>query len=219
MTDEIIASLPLPLRLSLSYAGVRSRSLFLGLFALDTRLAGILRQGREPLLAQMRLAWWRETLEKTPGNRPTGEPLLGLLSNWRGEEQALAGLVEGWETLLAEPPMPAGQILHFGQARGNAFAAVARLCDAAAHAEDAARAGLLWAMADFASGVTEPSEKEAALSIARNAAAQPARLPKTLRPLAVLAGLARRSVGMGGEPMLGGAAAGLLAMRIGILGR
>lgn len=219
MTDEIIAGLPLPARLALSYAPARSRSLFLGFFALDSRLAAIIRQGREPILAQMRLAWWRETLEKKPDARPSGEPLLEVLAEWRGEEQALVELTEGWEILLAEPPLPEQQILRFGQARGSAVAALARLSGEPAHAEPAARAGLLWAMADLASGVTEPSEKEVALSIVRRAAEEPARLPRALRPLAVLAGLARRSAARGGGPMLDGASTGLLAMRLGILGR
>ena len=219
MTDEIIAGLPLPARLALSYAPARSRSLFLGFFALDSRFATIIRQGKEPILAQMRLAWWRETLEKKPDARPWGEPLLEVLADWRGEEQALAELAEGWEILLAEPPLSEQQILRFGQARGSAVAALARLSGEPAHVEPAARAGLLWAMADLAGGVTEPAEKEIALSIARRVAEQPAGLPRALRPLAVLAGLARRSVARGGAPLLDSAAAGLLAMRLGILGR
>ncbi len=219
MTDEIIAGLPLPVRLALSYAPARSRPLFLGFFALDSRLAGIIRQGKEPILAQMRLAWWRETLEKEPAARPSAEPLLEILADWRGEEQALAGLAEGWEILLAEPPLSEQQIMRFGQARGTAVAALARLSGQPGHAEPAARAGLLWAMADLAGGVTEPTEREIALSIARGAACAPAKLPRALRPLAVLAGLARRSVARSGTPMLDGASTGLLAMRLGILGR
>ena len=219
MTEEIIAGLPLPLRLALSYAPARSRSLFLGFFALDSRLSLVIRQGREPILAQMRLAWWRETLEKDVDARPSGEPLLEVLAEWRGEELALVELAEGWEILLGEPPLAEQQIMRFGQVRGRAVAALARLSGEPAHAEAAGRAGLLWAMADLAGGVTEPAEREAALSIVRDVAQAPVRLPPALRPLTVLAGLARRSVAKGGRPLLDGASTGLLAMRLGILGR
>jgi hypothetical protein len=44
-------------------------------------------------------------------------------------------------------------------------------------------------------------------------------LPRTLRPLTVLTGLARRSLGRGGAPLLDGPRAALLAMRLGIAGR
>ncbi len=219
MPDPLIDTLPLPLRLALSYAPARSRSLFLGFFALDSRLSLVIRQGREPILAQMRLAWWRETLEKDGDAWPSGEPVLEMLAQWRGEEQALVELAEGWEILLDEPPLAGEQIMRFGQARGRAVAALARLSGEPAHAEAAARAGLLWAMADLASGVTEPAERDAALCIARDAVREPVKLPSALRPLAVLAGLARRSMAKGGRPLLDGASTGLLAMRLGILGR
>jgi phytoene synthase len=44
-------------------------------------------------------------------------------------------------------------------------------------------------------------------------------LPRALRPLTVLAGLALRSLARGGAPLLDGAGATLLAVRLGIAGR
>lgn len=218
MTEDIVAGLPLPQRLALSYAPSRSRRPFLALLALDARLAGIVRQASEPMLAQMRLAWWRETLTAERGRRPAGEPLLELLESWAGEEQALTGLVDGWELLLAEPPMAAALIAKFGEARAAPFAALARL-NGVAESDMAARAGLIWALADLANGLSHAGERDAALALAREIAQPLPRLPRSLRPLAVLAGLARRSLARGGRPLLHGPASGALALRLGILGR
>lgn len=219
MTQEIAAGLPLPQRLALSYAPFRSRLPFLAFLALDARLAGIVRQVSEPILAQMRLAWWRDILAKEPGERPSGEPLLELLGSWAGEEQALACLVDGWEFLLAEPPMASAQIEMFGQARSAPFAGLARLTGVPVDAEAAGQAGMGWVLADLANGMSNADERNAALGLARENTDVLPRLPRALRPLTVLAGLARRSVGRGGKPLLDGPASGLLAMRLGIVGR
>ena len=85
MIEDAVSSLPLPQRLALSYAPRASRNAFAGLLALDTRFAGIVRHAREPMLAQMRLAWWRDVLAKPAAEWPTGEPLLALLAEWQGE--------------------------------------------------------------------------------------------------------------------------------------
>jgi len=58
----LVASLPTASRLALAYAPAKARLQTLALFALDTRLAGLLRNSSEPMLAQLRLSWWRETL-------------------------------------------------------------------------------------------------------------------------------------------------------------
>jgi phytoene synthase len=218
MTDDIIETLPVPLRLALSYAPAGTRPLFLGLFALDTRLAGIIRQGKEPMLAQMRLAWWRDVLAKEVDLRPSGEPLLEILKIWGGEEAALRHLAEGWEVLLTESPLPRSQMAIFCDARAEAFGSIARLSGVEGAADAACRAGKLWAIADLAHGLSAAGEKATALALASDAGGL-VRLPRMLRPLTVLAGLARRSIEMGGGPLLDGVSDGLAAIRLGILGR
>jgi phytoene synthase len=101
MDAGLEAELPPVLQLALAHAPGRSREATLALFALDTRLAGFVRRGSEPLAAQMRLAWWRETLGSPPAGWPKGDPLLELLRGWRAPERLVA-LVDGWERLLAE---------------------------------------------------------------------------------------------------------------------
>ncbi|RZM37470.1 MAG: hypothetical protein EOP67_01085 [Sphingomonas sp.] len=46
------------------------------LFALDSRLAGIVRATREPMVGQMRLTWWHEALTKLDREPAPAEPLL-----------------------------------------------------------------------------------------------------------------------------------------------
>ena len=96
MSRSLAEQLPPPQRLALSYAPPSARCPTLALLALDTRLAGLLRRRGEPVLAQVRLAWWRDILAAEPGGWPEGEPVLALLRSWR-EPAPLVALVDGWE--------------------------------------------------------------------------------------------------------------------------
>jgi phytoene synthase len=212
----LIETLPLPQRLSLAYAPRRLRAQWLGLFALDAHLANLLRQSREPMLAQMRLAWWRDRLAEPIEQRPQGDPLLELLSAWQGHEAGLSALVDGWEHLLAER-LDEEAIRGFTEGRAAGFAGMANLADEAAG--PAAAASKRWALADLAAHLGQSHERETALATARALGSDPVPLPKSLRPLAVLDGLARRSLARGGAPLADGPLVGLVALRLGIVGR
>lgn len=211
----MIDELSVPQRLSLAYASSRSRAATLPLFALDARLAAILRGRREPLAAQLRLAWWRETLARPVADWPSGEPLLEALSGWR-DPAPLARLAEGWEALLVEdltPPV----IAEFVDGRAQAFAALAR--ELGAHPpEDAARAARIWALADLAANISDGAERDLAVEYGRRLGGPP-RLSASLRPLAVLAGLGAAALAAGGRPLLAGPRSALLALRTGMTGR
>jgi phytoene synthase len=182
--------------------------------ALDVRLATVVRRRGEPVLAQMRLAWWRDILRAEPGEWPAGEPLLELLRAWR-EPGALGPLVDGWEALLGET-LDAAAIGEFASGRCAAFG---RLAAELGHdprpAEACARQ---WALADLAAHLSDAGERGAVLATAAGLPRCP-KLPRALRPLVVLAGLGRRSLACGGAPLLDGAAAFCLAVRLGIAGR
>ena len=119
MPTDPVEDLPLVQRLALSYAPARARADTLTLLTLDNRLSGILRQRGETIIAQIKLAWWRDRLGELPANWPTGEPLLARLADWSGDTQALVPLVDGWEAILAEN-LDAPRIDEFatGRARG-----------------------------------------------------------------------------------------------------
>jgi phytoene synthase len=210
--------LPVSQRLALAYAPRRLRVATLGLFALDAHLANLVRKAREPLLTQARLAWWRERLDEPVERRPKGDPLLDLLANWRDREAGLLALVDGWEHLLADY-LDAAAIAGFAEGRAAGFAGLAALAGEEGRQAAAEQAGRRWALADLASHLGDAGERDRALEAARASGRLRITLSRPLRPLAVLDGLARRSLVRGGAPLAEGALAGFAALRLGIAGR
>ena len=212
MSDPALLALISPdRRLALGYAPAAARSLFLGLYALDAKLAGIVRSAREPVLAQLKLAWWRDQLGKPVSARPLGEPVLAALALWGESGGALAALVDGWELLLGDEYPARAQLTEFAEGRGTACAALAGLL--AADPEAARRAGYGWALGDLGLmlGASEPLRQLAAEADWRRP-----HLARGLRPLLIHQGLARHSTSRNfAHP---GPVALVLAMRLGLLG-
>lgn len=222
MTEDpaaLAASLPALQRLALAYAPARARGATLGLLALDAKLAGIVRKAGEPMLGQLRLAWWRDRLQSEAASWPAGEPVLAMLSTWSGGHHALAGLADGWEALLAEPPLGEDAVRALADARGNAFGALAAQLGHGARRDTAFRLAHDWSIADLAAGLHEPDGRHVAGLMQGRIAWSSPPLPRALRPLAVLHGLARRSARRGETLDRLGPGALLPAMRIGLLGR
>jgi 15-cis-phytoene synthase len=190
--QHLIGGLPTLQRLALAYAPAANRLAWLGLLALDSRLAGIVRGAREPMLAQMRLAWWRDRLAEPADAWPRGDALLEALANWHGEHGALVPLVDGWEQLTAPPPLGEEAFAALAGSRGAAIAALARLVGAGEHAGEAMRGGHDWALTDLAGKLSDPAEQAAVSCLAASRDPRRLRLPRALRPLVVLHGLARR---------------------------
>ena len=86
-------------------------------------------------------------------------------------------------------------------------------------AAEAERAAGEWALADLALHLGEGEERDRAMETTRSRPWRPARLPRLLRPLAVLHGLTRRAIARRGDELLDGPGAALLALRIGVSGR
>ena len=163
-----------PYRLALAYAPRRARPATLALLTLDHRLGEIVRATREPMLAQLKLAWWRDRLAEPPSAWPQGEPLLKLLAGWAAEAGALGGLVDGWEALLLEGD-PATLI----EGRALAGAALARVLNQPTAAYAASMAARHWSINEFGVALADTQE--------------PPILPRDLRGLAVLVKLAGKS--------------------------
>jgi phytoene synthase len=101
MTDAVLELAP-PARLAIAYARSDIRSAFALLLHIDNRFAEILRNAREPMIAQIKMAWWREAFASAADARPKGEPLLQAL-NEAGDRiplSALEALASAWEALL-----------------------------------------------------------------------------------------------------------------------
>ena len=102
MTTDAVLELAPPARLAIAYAPSNVRSAFALLLQIDNRFAEILRNAREPMIAQIKMAWWREAFASPVEARPKGEPLLQAL-NEVGEYiplNALEALAAAWEHLL-----------------------------------------------------------------------------------------------------------------------
>lgn len=84
-------------RLALSYAAPQARPAWEALLLFQHRLTDTARPGREPLMIQLRLSWWRDRLAEPAARWPKGEPLLARMAVWQAEAEALIGLVDGWE--------------------------------------------------------------------------------------------------------------------------
>ena len=157
------------------------------------------------MLAQLKLAWWRDRLGADSALWPKGEPLLARLAAWSDPSRLIA-LVDGWEALLAEPPVDGDQF-----AAGRAAAVEALAGQLGAAREAAGPTARAWAMAELA--------LDQAASLAGTDRQPLPRLPRVLRPLAVLAGTTRRAVARGGGDAVYRPGTFLTAVRIGLLGR
>ncbi|HET8612136.1 MAG TPA: squalene/phytoene synthase family protein [Sphingomonas sp.] len=179
--------------IALGYAPAGVRPALAALFALDERLGGFVNRASEPVIGLMRLAWWRDALAGLDHGPPPAEPLLQTLAAICGKYaisgQELAGMAEGWEALLDEEPD--GIERHARERGARLFALAARLLGGAGAMIEPAGRG--WALADAARRSGDFAQARAALAAAREPLEQAmaARWPRRLRPLGMLAALAR----------------------------
>ena len=164
------------------YWPVELRPAFDALFAIDDVMAEIVASSTQPTLGAIRLAWWREALERLSHHPPPPEPRLQAAAREllpRGVTRArLAAIPNGWAALLDEEPDPDIVV-----ERGTGIFA-AGACLLRATAPRLLEAGALFAMADAKRrglGTFKHSER-------------PMRFARPLRPLTVLAALAARDL-------------------------
>ncbi len=207
--------LPPEAELALAWSGPARREPLRTALCLDRRLARIVARTGEPMLGQMRLAWWRDMLGTPVGERPRGDAVLDAIGeHWQRQEAALVAMVDAWEVLVTADVLDAARAADFGKGRGAFFAALssdplpgARL----------AIAGRRWALADAAAGVSDPQERAVLVEAGLSHGGQgKGALPSTLRGLAVLEALAVRALRRGGRPLMEGRGASWAALRAGI---
>lgn len=185
--------------LALAYVPARRRAAVEALWRLDRALAQVLSTGNEPMISRIRLAWWRESLEKLDREKPPAEPVLQavagrlLPAGVAGAE--LAEMEEGWAALLSPDRLGAEDLaIYAGRRGGLLFRFSARLLGAGER--DAAPAGERWALLDLARHSAGRADAEAALAAAKEIEG-PRRWPARLRPLGMLDMLAERDLARG----------------------
>ena len=172
--------LAIPARLAIAYVPAFYRPAFTLLLQIDERLAGILKSAREPMIAQIKMAWWREAFGNAPHLRPKGEPLLQVLndSNDVIPPAALDALVSAWEMLLGQNPWDQQVTNDHADLRAEAiFQTYARWVGST---QDVQPVGRVWALADLRQAFPE--------RVAQGVRPDQVSLPSSrkLRPLSIL---------------------------------
>jgi len=203
--------------LAVAYAPATVRPALTCLFALDERLAGIVAATTEPTIGLIRLAWWREALERLDREDPPAEPLLQALAELRPlgvSGQALSEIEDGWAALLEGDADDAAMARHATARGATLFVLAGRLLQADPDPRLAA-AGQGWALADLGHRHSSADVRERARTKAR-ATFPRTGWPKALRPLGMLATLARADAGVSGTRRQGapGRLLRMLALRL-----
>lgn len=168
------------------YWPVELRPAFDALFGIDDALADVVTSSTQPALGAIRLAWWREALERLDTKPPPPEPRLQAVATEllpKGiSGKDLAALEDGWATLLDEVP----DIERIGRRGASLFRMAATLLGGSEDRLEAA--GRLFALGQAARKglITRQSAAEGLQHLAGH------RFPKTLRPLTSFARLAAR---------------------------
>lgn len=169
------------------------RPAFDALFAIDDALADVVASSTQPALGAIRLAWWREALERLDASPPPPEPRLQavaaeLLPRGIGGKE-LAGLEAGWAALLEEVP----DVAAAGERGTLLFQLGARLLGVQANDETIGTAGRLFA------GIN--AGRRGFIEIGPQAPEfGPSRIARRVRPLTAFAALAARDLRKGGPP-------------------
>lgn len=139
-----------PVRLAIAYAPARYRAAFKLILEIDHKMAEIMAKAREPLVGQIKMAWWREGFTSSQAQRPKGEPLFEALAQ-QGDDippSALEALVAAWEILLGQDEWTQSLLTQHADLRAQAvFGTYGDLISAPG---DMRPIGHVWAMGSLA---------------------------------------------------------------------
>ncbi len=151
MFDAIISISP-PQKLSLIYLDEELRPLLTIFLALDARIEDIFSKMNEVMIAQIRLSWWRDTINSE--RKPKNEPLVEMIEMVQNQypkldvTQTLNSLINGWEYLMVNEDYMSDQELYdYASERGGAFfGLIAMGCGRDALLESYQNLGRIWAL-------------------------------------------------------------------------
>ncbi len=182
-----------PKRLALAYAAPEIRDLFGVMLALDERLGDIIRRATEPLIGQMRLAWWNDVMAKPAGERPLGEPLVAAISalesNVDGEaiKRRAHDLIASWNLLLAHEIWSKEILIEHASRKSTALFEPMLISGGVSDLQksNATALGAAWALNDLAHYCQNKSQMEA-VTASMSKPNTAIRFPRILRPLTIL---------------------------------
>ena len=179
MTDASLEILP-PTRLAIAYVPAHLRPALTLLLQIDMRFGDIVRTAGEPMIAQIKMAWWRDAFAAAVDLRPKGEPLLQALTAVGGviPPSAVEALVSAWEELLGSDEW--NQAVTDTHAQLRAEAIFQTYANWVGSAQDVRPNGRLWAIETLRTAFPQ--------RVAGSISAPLAALPKGrgLRPLSIL---------------------------------
>ena len=188
--------------LALTYVPTSARPAVEALWRLDVALGAVLAGGREPLISRIKLTWWRDALAKLDLEKAPAEPILEAIARSvlpaGVSGSALSSMEEGWAVLLSQDPLTASDLAGYSAARGGLLFRYSAAILAGGLSPAIEQAGEGWALVDLARH-SNKEDAAASLDLARELLAASAGIvfPSALRPLGMLAALARRDVARG----------------------
>lgn len=171
-----------------AYAGrdaVRHRLLW----TLDARLARLVASTTEPMIGQIRLAWWNDALTDESGAKGRGEPLVDAMRDAQLTPPAgLNDWLDGWEAMIGDTDL-VGYAVGRG---GGLFRSLAGEGDVPDWLIDA---GAVWALWDLSGHVSDATVASQAVALGRDRLlpAVP-QWPRAWRPMRIAYTLARHDI-------------------------
>lgn len=163
------------------FAPAAARPQLFALHAFDLSLAEVVRTTTEPQIGMIRLAWWRDSVERAREKPVAGQPVLAAVAAAALDAEGLAALAEAHMDVLDGAEI--------GESGAQLFRCAAVLLGAEGSAE-LAEAGRFWAQA-----TARRRGAEVAVSMLDKMRFAPA-----VRPVTALAAVARRDAADKREP-------------------
>jgi phytoene synthase len=174
------------------------------LWSLDAALGAVLAGGREPLIGQIKLAWWRDALDALDRLPPPAEPVLQAVAEHVLPTGVTGGdlskMEEGWTLLLSQEPLTTDELDRYATSRGRLLFRHSGTILGHPLGEEMEQAGEGWALADLARH-SNAGDAAAASEAGQKRFSRAPRWPSPLRPLGMLAALARRDLAGGADAL------------------
>lgn len=160
--------------------------------ALDSRIEDIFAKMNESMIAQIRLAWWRDTINSDI--KPKGEPLVEMMETVQNQypnldiAEALIALINGWEyRIINEENLNEYELIDYANGRGAFFALIAAACDKTELTQGYQALGRIWALSFLFDNIGKTGEQARSLAAKQYETIDFHQLSRAIRSLSLLA--------------------------------